>query len=219
MKENVRLACIASGSGTDFESIAKAWKDGWIPEVSEVVLISTKKGAGCLDKAARLGIESTVCLPINKALDKVDLHEALGFLGGVDLVFLVGCVFIVPIVVPTYNIHPAHTRKHGGKTMHGLKVHKHVLAEIMDEIERGWKKVEDEFFTDVIVHDADAPYDQGIKLLTAKVQIPPNIIGRLMKKTLSPKRAARMLQRHVLPYEHLLLPTAVRMAARKILEE
>jgi folate-dependent phosphoribosylglycinamide formyltransferase PurN len=68
MSDKVRLACIASGSGTDFESIAKAWKAGCIPEVSEVVLISTKKDAGCLDKADKLGIKTHIILPVKKKL-------------------------------------------------------------------------------------------------------------------------------------------------------
>ena len=219
MAKQVRLACIASGSGTDFESIAKAWKAGWLPEISAVVLISTKEGAGCLAKADNLGIRHLVVNPENKHLSTTALLLALAKLGGADIIFLVGCIVRVSDVgIPVYNIHPANTRRHGGKTMYGLAVHKHVLAEVIDEIVRGWKKSDQDFYTEVTVHDANAPYDQGEVLLTLRVQIPPNLINRLLKKTLHPKRAAQMLQRHVLTYEHLLLSVAVRAAAKKILD-
>jgi len=40
-KKGVNLALVASGSGTDADSIMAAWKSGKIPEVEEIILIST----------------------------------------------------------------------------------------------------------------------------------------------------------------------------------
>ena len=46
----INLALIASGSGTDADSIMAAWEIGCIPEINPPLLISTKKGVGCLEK-------------------------------------------------------------------------------------------------------------------------------------------------------------------------
>jgi len=219
MADKVRLACIASGSGTDFNSIAKAWKDGCIPEVSEVVLISTKEGVGCIDKAVNLGISFKIIKPFNKALPTDQLVAAGVELGGVDLIFLVGCIVKVPDVgIPMYNIHPADPHEHGGKYMYGLEVHIHVLRQIVDQIKRGWKKAQDRFFTYPTVHEAAREFDQGQILLQAHVEIPERIVRELMEGTLTFEEAASALQKYVLPYEWQILPCAVRLAARKILD-
>jgi folate-dependent phosphoribosylglycinamide formyltransferase PurN len=120
---------------------------------------------------------------------------------------------------PQYNIHPANTKKHGGNTMYGLKVHRHVLQSILDKIERGWKKPTDRFFTQITVHEVTAEHDQGQVFLTHEVEIPRNIIERLLKGTLHLGRASEMLQKHVLPKEWKLLPFAVSLAAQKVMEE
>ena len=224
-EKKVRLACIASGSGTDFFSIAQAWKNGWIPEVEEVVLISTKKGAGCLEKAGVLGIKNMVVEPRDKALPESPLNDALKKLGGVDFIFLVGCVFRISMAsypfnsMPIYNIHPADPHEHGGQGMYGLVVHEHVLTQILDQIKRGWKTNDDKFYTYPTVHEVSEEYDQGSPLLQGHVEIPWPIIEDLIKKEITLKQAAEDLQKHVLPYEWQILPPAVRMAAKKILDE
>lgn len=223
MTRKLRLVCIASGSGTDFESIAAAWKAGGMPEISEVVLISTKEGAGCLEKAAALGIKSRVVTPMADDKEKFllddDLVKAYIALGGAHLTFLVGCIVKVPYTGhPLCNIHPADPHEHGGKGMYGLEVHIHVLRQIIDQIKRGWKKAQDRFFTYPTIHEAAPEFDQGQILLQAHVEIPGHIISELMQGTLTVEEAAKALQAQVLPYEWMMLPCAVRLAARKILE-
>lgn len=219
--EQVRLACIASGSGTDFESIAKAWKNGWLPEIAEVYLISTKKGAGCLEKAAALGIKYRV-VPTGHSIVAGNLEADLVDLGGVDLIFLVGCIARVPdIGIPMYNIHPADPRKHGGQGMYGLKVHLHVLDEINDLCERGMANPTDRFFTTPVVHEVTNKYDQGKELLRAQVEIPADLVQSWVAGTHdgNDEDVAKELQQIVLPYEWMMLPCAVRMAAKKILNQ
>ncbi|HDQ23099.1 MAG TPA: hypothetical protein ENN28_03990 [Candidatus Uhrbacteria bacterium] len=229
-ERKLRLACIASGSGTDFESIAKAWKNGWLPEIKEAVLISTKEGAGCLGKAAALDIRSKVVLPQRKALPVKELSAALYSLGGTDLIFLVGCIVRVPeclvtrgipYKIPMYNIHPADPRKHGGQGMYGLTVHLHVLNEIKDLVERGMAKATGRFFTTPTVHEAVAEYDQGKELLRAQVEIPSDLVQFWVAGTYqcSDEDMAKKLQQIVLPFEWMMLPCAVRLAAKKILDQ
>ncbi|MCX6744839.1 MAG: hypothetical protein NTX82_04920 [Candidatus Parcubacteria bacterium] len=221
--KQIRLACIASGSGTDFKSIANAWKDDWLPEVSEVVLISTKEYAGCIDKANALDIRYSIVDPgRSKHLPLVSLQNALEEFGGVALIFLVGCIVKVPeLGIPMYNIHPADPHKHGGQGMYGLKVHLHVLAAINDLIKRGMAKATDRFFTEPTVHEVVAEYDKGHELLRAQVEIPQDIIQAWVTGIYegNEEDAAKKLQQIVLPFEHQMLPLAVRLAAKKILDQ
>ncbi len=228
-EKKVRLACIASGEGTDFFSIASDWRMGLVPEVSSIVLISTKEGAGCLEKADKLEIKHKAVKPVNKELPLRELAKAFTELGGVDLVFLVGCNVKVPEItcirekvfnLPVYNIHPADPHKHGGQGMYGKKVHLHVLNEIKDLVMRGMAKPNDRFFTTPVVHEAASEYDKGKELLRTQVEIPQAFIQDwlLGKYEGKEEEAADILQKMVLPYEWLMLPGAVRLAACKILD-
>lgn len=216
----VNLALIASGSGTDANSIMEAWEWGCIPEINPPLLISTKKGAGCLEKAQSHGVRSYVM----DYKDQEGPDQFNGRLGDLlrqtftDLIFLVGCIIkIYPIEgIAMYNIHPADPAKHGGDKMYGLAVHRHVLEEIKDQVYRGKKKETDPFYTYPTVHEATEAYDGGDPLLRQAVRITPAIINEVCLGTEDPQRAAKDLQGLVLPYEWLMLPAAVRMAARRI---
>jgi len=93
--------------------------------------------------------------------------------------------------------------------------------EIIDKIERGKARVDDVFYTCPTVHDAVYDYDSGEILLQARVAIPKSIIknslGYNSEEVLT--RQAEVLQKHVLPYEWLMLPAAVELAAKKIIDD
>ncbi len=215
----VSTILIASGGGTDANAIMEAYKKGFIPEILLKKLISTKEGAGCLEKAKNFGIETTV-------IDRKELGSQ-GFnrellrqipFCGCELVFLVGCIVkIAPMLgVSTYNIHPADIEKFGGKGMYGLAVHEKVLSEVLDLISRGKKSPDDRFFTYPTVHEVISEYDSGAPLLVGSVEIPKVIVTGLFYKQIRLQQAAQLLQKVVLPYEWMMLPTAVKMAAKKI---
>jgi phosphoribosylglycinamide formyltransferase 1 len=218
----INLVLIASGSGTDANSIMDAWEAGCIPEINPPLLISTKKGAGCLEKAENHGVrgylidykESPDTDHFNRGLQTL-LKETFS-----DLIFLVGCIHkIYPMEgIDIYNIHPADPAKHGGDKMYGLAVHQHVLEEIKDLIYRGKKKITEPFYSYATVHEANRDYDGGDTLLRQAVLIPQAIISDYCQGLKDPKQTAKDLQDVVLPYEWLMLPAAVRMAARRILE-
>jgi len=216
-KEKIRIALIASGSGTDAYAIMNA-RDS-MPEVDIRLLISTKTGAGCLDKANECNIPSVVIdrrelgsEPFNRELFKVLRAE------NIELIFLVGCIVRIPSIldVVIYNIHPANIKKFGGRGMYGLEPHKKVLLEIEDQIRRGRKTVGDKFYTEPTVHEATQKYDEGQYLLKLQVEIPAEIIAGFINKNLDPEQAAGLLQKHVLPYEWMMLPLAVKAAANKL---
>lgn len=218
-ERKVRLVLVASGSGTDANAIMAAWRHGEIPDCEIVRLISTKPDVGCLEKAQTHQVETRVI--DRKLLGQAKFEEEMArFFAEIraELIFLVGCINRVPIGdIPIYNIHPADPIEHGGKRMFGLVVHIHVLQALADKIRRGWATVEGPNFTYPTVHQVvSSQYDQGPFFLRATVEIPPEIV----KEAIAPgvnEELAEKLQKHVLPYEWLILPTAVNMAIRKIL--
>lgn len=229
---STNLMLIASGSGTDANAIMRAHAAGQIPEVGNIVLVSTKSGAGCLEKATVLNYPNVVVEPQTNPLqslsDKRVFLDALSQVAKAHdcgLVFLVGCNVIIPYdpvafpiwSLPIYNIHPADTEAHGGNGMHGPRVHEHVLMEILDLIRRGKRVVQQRFFTYPTVHEVTEEADAGTPLLRGTVEIPPYILQSLLDDAISVSEAAQFLQKVVLPYEWLMLPAAVRMAATRIL--
>lgn len=216
------MILVASGSGTDARAIMSAWQEGKIPNVDLKCLISTKEGAGCLEKAEELGVPSRsfhyygrdgYSYSLNKFLREAFLAERA------ELVFLVGCIAKVELVtgVKFYNIHPASLELAGGKGMYGLEPHKKVLINIQDLVGRGRKAANDRFFTFPTVHEVSEVFDSGPELMRVNVEIPPDIITRLIRGTSSLEDCAAELQKHVLPCEWQMLPWAVSLAASKIL--
>ncbi|HVO68386.1 MAG TPA: hypothetical protein VMT12_18065 [Syntrophales bacterium] len=219
----INAGIIASGSGTDANAIMTAFNIGFMPEIADLRLISTKIGAGCLAKADDNMIKNIV-IECKSKQEVFDFNLRLDqYIKGnnIKLIVLAGCVWeIYPVEeVLMINIHPADTLKYGGRHMYGLKVHERVLSDIMDVIYREIKKPEDDFETYVTVHEVGFPIDQGQVIMRAPVKIPNEIIRGLNSGTSSLKEAAEKLQKHVLEYEWIFLPAGVRAAARKILDE
>ncbi len=219
----INTGIIASGSGTDANAVMSAYKMGFMPEIAELILISTKIGAGCLAKAENNKVKNFV-IECKTKEDVPDFNRRLSQYvksNNIQLIILAGCVWeIYPIEgVLMINIHPADTLKYGGRHMYGLKVHERVLSDIIDTIYREIKIPEDDFETYVTVHEVGFPIDQGPVIMRAPVRIPYEIIKSLNSGTLSLKEAAERLQKHVLEYEWIFLPAGVRAAARKILDE
>jgi len=221
--KKIKVALIASGSGTDAQAIMQAFRAKQIPNIDLKLLISTKPEAGCLKQANALQVPNLV-------IDRRSLGSARSFneslrtvlLGSkIHLVFLVGCIVrIMPVEgIAFYNIHPADPGQFGGQGMYGLEVHKRVLLSIKDLLDRGRKKRTDRFFTYPTVHEVDGEYDSGQELIRLNVEIPAKIINDFMdgpSRPASLETATQALQQHVLPYEWEILPLAVNLAAKKI---
>jgi phosphoribosylglycinamide formyltransferase-1 len=221
--KGINAGILASGGGTDANAIMGAYNIGFMPEIADVRVISTKAGAGCLDKAVKQNIKNIVIECQGKP-DVPDFNRRLSEYvhdNNILLLILAGCVWeIYPIEgVLIINIHPADTHKYGGRHMYGLKVHERVLSDIMDVIYREIQKPEDDFETYVTVHEVGFPIDQGPIIMRAPVHIPNEITIDLHREALSLKDAAVKLQQHVLEYEWIFLPAAVRAAARKIIDK
>jgi len=219
----INAGIIASGGGTDANAVMSAYKIGVMHELADLKLISTKIGAGCLEKADNNKVKHVV-IECKAKQEVPDFNRRLRQYvkeNNIQLIILAGCVWeIYPIEeVLMINIHPADTLKYGGRHMYGLKVHERVLSDIMDVIYREIKKPEDDFETYVTVHEVGFPIDQGPVIMRAPVKIPGEIIKALNSGTISLKEAAERLQKHVLEYEWIFLPAGTRAAARKILDK
>jgi len=219
---NIHAGIIASGSGTDANAVMSAYSIGFMPELASLRLISTKKSAGCIGKAEIQKVMSDV-IECKSKQDVPDFNCRLNQHvkdQNIKLLILAGCVWeIYPMDgILVINIHPADTQKHGGRHMYGIKVHERVLSEAMDIIYRELKKPEDDFETCLTVHEVGFPIDQGTIVMRASVKIPNGIIMDLHNGNLSLRDAADKLQKHVLEYEWIFLPAAVRAAARKIID-
>lgn len=218
--KKVKTALIASGSGTDAYAIMTAYNNGEIPNIDLRLLISTKTGAGCLEKAKECGIRALTIS--RKELGAYGFnHEITHSLinEGIRMVFLVGCIVKIQIIkeIFFYNIHPADIINCGGIGMYGLEPHKKVLSNIADLIHRGRKTIANKFYTQPTIHEITDEYDSGNYFLKLNVEIPSRIVVEFMKNE-KLEESASELQKYVLRYEWLMLPQAVKMAAAKIID-
>ncbi len=121
-----RVAVLASGSGSNFEALAKALNGG--PH-SVALLVCDKTGAGCLDRAARLGVKSLVVAYAKGGTPEVrqEAERTMTTVlesSGIDLVVLAGFMRVLtPLFVNRWkgrliNIHPALLPRHPGA--HGI---------------------------------------------------------------------------------------------------
>ncbi|MGQ0644332.1 MAG: phosphoribosylglycinamide formyltransferase, partial [Elusimicrobiota bacterium] len=59
----VGVGVLASGGGSNFESLAEAVRSGAIPGAEMRFLVCNRPGAGALERARRLGVEALVLEP------------------------------------------------------------------------------------------------------------------------------------------------------------
>ncbi|MBI5001269.1 MAG: phosphoribosylglycinamide formyltransferase [Euryarchaeota archaeon] len=188
-----RIGVLASGGGTDLQSILDACGSGYIPG-KVVVVISNVEDAGALDRARKHGAAALFIDHRKKAReeherevgDALDKH-------GVQLVVLAGYLRILtPYFVRRFlgrlvNIHPALLPGFGGKGMHGERVHRAVL-------EAGCR------LSGCSVHFVDESVDGGPIIAQRAVDAKDGDTPETL--------AARVLEQ-----EHLLLPYVVKLIA------
>ncbi len=192
-----RLALFASGGGSNFDAILRAWREGLHP--LEPVALVVDRQAPVLDKANLAGIASRCFGRACWSAEAPGAPEVLAWLReqDVEAVALAGFLRKVPpLLVEAFrgrmvNIHPALLPSFGGAGMYGHFVHEAV-----------WKagcRV-----SGATVHLVDEAYDRGPILWQEAVDLEgaegPEAI------------AARVLQ-----VEHRVYPRALAMLARGII--
>ena len=159
----LRIAVLLSGAGTSLENLLGEIDAGRV-DAEVVCVLSSKTGAGGLERARRRGIPARA-IPRRDHPDVEAFNDALhAELGrhAVDLVALLG--FLSPFRVRgryagrVINVHPALIPAFCGKGFYGHRVHEAVL-------ESGVK------LTGATVHFADDEYDHGPIILQESVPV------------------------------------------------
>lgn len=158
----IRLAIMASGSGSNAENIVKYFSHS--NEIKVEAIISNKADAYVLERAKYLHVPSYVYT----RAEIVETDKVLNLFNElkIDWVILAGFLVLLPeCIVNKYdgkilNIHPALLPKFGGKGMYGDKVHKAVVEAHEKE-------------TGITIHKIDTNYDQGTTVFQAKVKVEP----------------------------------------------
>ena len=184
----VRVAVLVSGGGTNLQTLLDALQNSPVARVVRV--ISSRPGAGALERARRAGVATTVLA------NPADPNELLVALRDAQLVVLAGYLKLVPPVVVAQfrgrmiNIHPALLPDFGGPGMYGHHVHAAVLASGARE-------------SGATVHFVDEAFDRGDIIAQEKVRVEPADTPETL--------AARVLEA-----EHRLLPRVVLDLARRM---
>ncbi len=194
------IAVLASGGGTDFQSVIDANKRENFCVIK--YLIASKEGIGAIERAKREGIETAVFAK----KDYPDLEELYAKLAAllnsenVDYIVLAGWLKIIPASFTEkfkdriINIHPALIPSFCGKGYYGLKVHEAA-------IEYGVK------VSGATVHFVEADVDAGAVIMQKTVPV---------EEDDTPER----LQARVLKIEHEILPLCVKLLCEgKIVKE
>ncbi|HCW52600.1 MAG TPA: phosphoribosylglycinamide formyltransferase [Clostridium sp.] len=184
-----KIAVLASGSGTDFQSIIDAVESKYL-NVRIEMLIASKDGIYALERAKKHGIETHVVS--RKEFGKQSSNKILELVKGkVDLIVLAGFLSILDGEIlkefenRIINIHPSLIPSFCGPGMYGLKVHEAV-------VNSGVK------YSGCTVHFVNGEVDGGAILLQDMVPV-------------YFEDDAETLQKRILEKEHKLLPKAVKL--------
>lgn len=146
----INIAILASGNGTNAESIIKYFKTH--PVIDVKLIITDNPNAYVIERALNHGVECVI-MSKNSIKCGTDLIEKLNN-KKIEWIILAGFLLLIPKNVISLfnnkiiNIHPALLPKYGGKGMYGMNVHKKV-------IENGEK------LSGITIHFVNENYDEG----------------------------------------------------------
>ena len=189
-----QIAVLASGGGSNFQSIQAHLTSLGVDGPGEIVLVAADRpSAGALERAAGHGIAAVAMDREQRTSGMLALlaHHAI------DLVVLAGYLRMVPAEVTRsfrgriVNVHPALLPAFGGSGMYGHHVHEAVIA-------HGAR------LSGATVHFVDEVYDRGP--IIAQWPVP-----------VFPFDDAVTLARRVLAVEHALYPRVVQQLAAGVI--
>lgn len=162
-KSKCRVACFASGEGTNFTNLYEKSKD---LNYEIALLISNNSGSGVMQRAIKHGVPAH---HISKVKYDDPDKKVLELLNEYDIDIIALCGYMKKIsddIVKKYenrilNVHPALLPKYGGQGMYGSNVHKAVHEN--KEKESG-----------ATIHLVNEEYDKGRILLQKSVAISEN---------------------------------------------
>ncbi len=163
-----RIGVLASTKGTDLQAIIDEMKVEKMPGVELAVVVSNKKNAYALERAASQGYKTVFIDPKDKTREQYD-EELVKVMkeNKVDLVCLIGYMriltsaFVREFPRKIINVHPALMPKFSGPGFFGANVHEEVLK-------AGEKE------TGCTIHFVDEGVDTGEIILQKKVAVDPD---------------------------------------------
>ena len=190
MKAAARIAVLASGGGSNLQSIIDHFSTAPASAAGEVVFVASNRAdAGALLRAQTAGIATHVITDVTDGFALLTALQA----ANVDLLVLAGYLRLVPdVVVHAFagrmlNVHPALLPAFGGHGMYGQRVHAAVIAAGAT-------------FTGVTVHFVNEVFDEG----AIAAQWPVPVLPHDTPQTL----AARVLRT-----EHAFFPAVIEAVA------
>lgn len=187
---SARIAILASGDGSNAESIIRHFKGN--RNISVALVLSNNPDAFVLQRAQQLGVPWRV---FNRIQFR-ETHEVLDWLQHekVTHIVLAGFLWLVPAsILEAYegkiiNIHPALLPRHGGKGMYGARVHEAV-------------KASGDFESGITIHLVDPRYDEGKIIFQqtcplSKSDTPEDIAKKV--RVLEHKHYARVIEEWIL---------------------
>lgn len=201
MTDQVRVAVMASGRGSNFRAIHRRLNEDPHAPATIVVCISNNPNPGAFEYAREHGVEVLRLSP--RMFDSEDDYAAalLDALTSrrIEMIVLAGYMRKIPdVVVERYhrrilNVHPALLPEFGGEGMYGMHVHEAVIASGARE-------------SGATVHLVDAEYDTGPTIAQERIAI-------------SEGETPEKLAARVLEVEHRLFPRVVIEWARQMIAE
>lgn len=187
----VRLAILASGSGSNAENIIRYFSVDKNVQIG--LILSNKTEALVHQRALRLGVPSITLskeiLTDGSALSQILKNERI------DFIVLAGYLLKIPVdLIAAFpnrivNIHPALLPKFGGKGMYGEKVHQAVVDAKEHESGITIHLVNENYDEGSIVFQARCPVlpsdsaeDVAAKIHDLEYKHYPEVIGQLLKK-------------------------------------
>ncbi len=157
--DKIKIAILASGSGTNAENICKYFDQSNKIEVT--LIASNQDKAFVLERAKKLRVPSIVFTKSD--LENATLTEKL-IKEGIQFVILAGFLLKIPkSLIELFperilNIHPALLPKYGGKGMYGDRVHQSVIDS--GDHESG-----------ITIHIVNENYDEGQIIFQEKCEV------------------------------------------------
>ncbi|NLC73040.1 MAG: phosphoribosylglycinamide formyltransferase [Ruminococcaceae bacterium] len=198
IKDRASVAVLVSGGGTNLGALIKAERQGSMPSVNIVLVVSSNSDAYALRRAESAGIKTAFIAGSGASFEN-ELKKILRE-NEIDLVVLAGFLkilsrdFVFAYKGRIINIHPSIIPAFCGRGFYGIKVHEAALKQ-------GVK------WTGATAHYVNEIPDGGEIILQKPVAVLPNDTAETLQK--------RVMEEA----EHLILPEACEIAAKKIMKE
>ncbi len=171
MKDKIRLALFASGTGSNVFNIIQKFKDN--NEIEVVMVASNNPQAGALNHAKDNGVP-TLTFNRDAFYETDEVLKAL-LKAKIDYIILAGFLWKVPQNIlesfnnKIINVHPSLLPKFGGKGMYGKHVHKAVLEH--KETQSG-----------ITIHKVNEEYDKGAVIAQFTCEVSPGETLKSLQK-------------------------------------